>query len=63
MRLDLHVHSGPRGIEVDVPRVPDVHVGVDYHVGGTLASPEVAGRIRGAGTYSRAMLWLGKLLR
>ena len=62
VRLDLHVHSGPRGIEVDVPHVPDVHVGVDYHVGGTLASPEASGGIRGAGTYSRAMLWLGKLL-
>jgi hypothetical protein len=62
VRLDVHVHSGPRGIEVDVPHVPDVHVGVDYHVGGTLASPEALGGFRGAGTYSRAMLWLGKLL-
>lgn len=63
MRLDLHVHAKPGAIEVDVRHIPDIHVGVDYHVGGTLKNPDASGQVRGAGAYSVFMLWLGRLLR
>ncbi len=63
MRLDLHVHSKPGGVEVNVRHAPDLHVGVDYHVGGTLKNPDASGQIRGAGAYSVFVLWLGRLLK
>ena len=63
MRLDLHVHSRPGGVEVNVRHAPDLHVGVDYHIGGTLKHPDASGQIRGAGAYSVFVLWLGRLLK
>jgi hypothetical protein len=63
MRLDLRVHSRPGGIEVNVRHAPDLHVGVDYRVGGTLKNPDVSGQVRGAGAYSVFMLWLARLMK
>ena len=54
--VDVRLTGPDDAVEVRVPFVPDVTVGLDCRVQGTLASPHIAGAIRGSGPYSRAAL-------
>jgi hypothetical protein len=54
--VDVRLTGPDDAVEVRVPFVPDVTVGLDCRVQGTLASPHIAGVVRGSGAYSRAAL-------
>jgi autotransporter translocation and assembly factor TamB len=54
--VDVRLTGPDDAVEVRVPFVPDVTVGLDCRVQGTLASPHIAGHVRGSGAYSRAAL-------
>ncbi|HXI59072.1 MAG TPA: hypothetical protein VNO55_23555, partial [Polyangia bacterium] len=59
--LDVHVHSGPGALTIEVPHAPDVRVGVDLQVTGSAAHPQPAGRVRPAGAYSHVAVFLYRL--
>ncbi len=61
MTLDLRVRSASGAVAVDVPRLPDLRVDVDMHVGGTVKKPAVTGDARGANAWSSMALWLRRL--
>ncbi len=54
--LDVRLTGPDDAVEVRVPFVPNVTVGLDCRVQGTLASPHLGGEVRGSGAYSRAAL-------
>jgi hypothetical protein len=61
--LDVRVRSAKGAVVVEVPRVPDLRVGIDYQIRGTLKRPEPKGRIHGADGYSMLALWLYKAFK
>jgi len=48
---------------VDVPKIPDLRVDLDMHVGGTVKQPAVTGEPKGANVYSSLALALARLFR
>jgi hypothetical protein len=61
--LDLRVRAAHGAVVVDVPRLPDLRVNLELHVGGTVGHPSVTGAPRGDNLYTRLVLGLGRLLR
>jgi hypothetical protein len=61
--LDVTVRSPKRAVTIEVGRAPDLHAGLDYHVGGTVGSPEVSGHLEPAGLYSTLALFVARLFR
>ncbi|HEY4187536.1 MAG TPA: hypothetical protein VGP07_20835 [Polyangia bacterium] len=62
-QLDLHIRSQPRAVTVEIGHAPDLHAGLDYHLGGTIAAPKVSGALRPAGVYSSLAFLLARLLQ
>lgn len=62
-RLDLRLRSRNGAVAVRIDHVPDVHLDVGLHLGGTVARPAVAGAVRPAGVYSTILLALQRLFR
>jgi hypothetical protein len=63
LKLDLRLRAPDGAVSVDVPRAPDLTVGLDMHVGGTAAKPELSGEPHGSTLYSRLALALWRLFR
>ena len=61
-RLDLRIRSKPQAVTVEVAHVPDLHAALDYHLGGTVGTPEVKGSVKPAGAYSAVLFFLARLL-
>lgn len=61
-RLDLRIRSQPRAVTVEVAHVPDLHAALDYHLGGTVGTPEAKGSLKPAGVYSAVAFFLARLL-
>jgi hypothetical protein len=61
--LDVTVRSPKRAVTIEVGHAPDLHAGLDYHVRGTVGSPEVSGRLEPAGLYSTLALFVARLFR
>jgi hypothetical protein len=61
--LDVRLRARGGGLVLDVPHVPDPHLDVDLHIGGTLGHPDPTGQIKPAGMYSFLALLLYKLWR
>ena len=61
MKLDLRVQSDGQRFVVDPGWLPNLHLGLDVRVGGTLAKPAVLWDAEGKGAYSRFALFLFKL--
>ncbi len=61
--LDLGLRAARGAVVVDVPRLPDLRVNLELHVGGTVGHPSVTGAPRGDNLYTRLVLGLGRLLR
>jgi hypothetical protein len=61
--LDLRVRSRGGAVVVELPRMPDLRVDVDYQVRGTVKRPVPSGRMSGADLYSAAALLLGRLVQ
>ncbi len=60
-RLDLRLHSRRGAVTVEIDHVPDVHLDVDLHVGGTLARPALSGQAQPVGIYSTIVLALKRI--
>ena len=60
-RLDVRVRSQGGAVVVEVPKLPDLRVDLDLHVGGTPKHPVVTGEPRGANLYSRLLMALRRL--
>jgi hypothetical protein len=56
LQLDIQVRANKDAFRVRIPYAPDVIVGFDCHVTSHAAEPEVTGRLRGRGLYSRMLL-------
>ncbi|HEY8927414.1 MAG TPA: hypothetical protein VIU64_23695, partial [Polyangia bacterium] len=63
LELDLRLRAPDGAVTVDVPRAPDLTVGLDLHVGGTAAKPALSGEPHGSTLYSRLALALWRLFR
>ena len=63
VELALHARSQGGALTVEVPHLPDVHVDIDYRVGGTIAKPQVSGAAQGADLYSSFLLFLRGLFQ
>jgi hypothetical protein len=61
--LDLRVRAAHGAVVVDVPRLPNLRVNLELHVGGTVGHPTVTGAPRGDNLYTALVLALGRLLR
>jgi hypothetical protein len=61
--LDLRVRAAHGAVVVDVPRLPNLRVNLELHVGGTVGHPSVTGAPRGDNLYTALVLALGRLLR
>ena len=60
--LDIHVAAPSGAVTVDLPHAPNVHVGLDFQVRGTMAHPLPTGKVRPGGAYSTIALILYRLL-
>jgi len=56
--VDVGIHSRAGGLGVVIPRLPDLSVTLDCRVKGSLRKPQVGGRARGDGLYSRLAIFL-----
>ena len=63
LKLDLRLRAPDGAVIVEVPRAPDLTVGLDMHVGGTAAKPALSGEPHGSTLYSRLALALWRLVR
>jgi len=63
LKLDLRLRAPDGAVVVDVPRAPDLTVGLDMHVGGTAAKPALGGEPHGSTLYSRLALALWRVFR
>jgi hypothetical protein len=61
--LDVRLRSHGGAVIVDVPKLPDLRVDLDMHVGGTVKQPVVTGEPTGANVYSSLALTLARLFR
>jgi hypothetical protein len=61
--LDVRLQSHGGAVVVDVPKLPDLRVDLDMHVGGTVKQPVVTGEPTGANVYSSLALALARLFR
>ena len=61
--LDVRIRSSGGAVVVDVPKIPDLRVDLDMHVGGTVKQPAVTGEPKGANVYSSLALALARLFR
>ncbi|HVZ72910.1 MAG TPA: hypothetical protein VHJ20_11090 [Polyangia bacterium] len=61
-RLDLGVHARRGAIEVELAGLPNLHVDLDMHAGGTLERPTVTGDVRPDGSYTAILMALQRLL-
>jgi len=61
--LDVSVRSRGGAVVVDVPKIPDLRLDLDMHVGGTVKHPAITGEPTGANVYSSFVLGLAKLFR
>jgi hypothetical protein len=61
IKLDVRVRSSGERFVVDPGWLPDLHLGFDVKVGGTLNQPAVAWDARGRGIYSAIALFLFRL--
>jgi hypothetical protein len=59
--LDVRVKSDGERFVVDPGWLPDVHLGLNVKVGGTLARPAIAWDAEGRGIYSTIALWLFRM--
>jgi hypothetical protein len=64
-RIDLDIRARSRGgaIIVQVPKLPDVQVDVDYQLRGTPLRPQVSGKLQGADFYSSFALLLRRIFQ
>jgi hypothetical protein len=56
--VDVGIHSRKGALGVVIPRLPDLSVTLDCRVKGSLRKPQVGGRARGAGLYSRLAIFM-----
>ena len=56
--VDVGIHSRKGALGVVIPHLPDLSVTLDCRVKGSLRKPQVGGRARGAGIYSRLAIFL-----
>lgn len=63
LSLDLRLRAPAGAVVVEIPRMPDLRVGLDMHVGGTAAHPALSGEPHGSNLYSRLALALWRLFR
>lgn len=59
--LDLRLISDGERFVIDPGWLPDLHLGLDFRVGGTLARPTLSGDAKARSLYGRVALWLFKL--
>jgi hypothetical protein len=61
VKLDLRVRTDGKRFVIDPGWLPDLHLGLDVRVGGTLARPAVVWDAEGKGAYSKFALFLFRL--
>jgi hypothetical protein len=61
MKLDVRVKTDGQRFVIDPGWLPNLHLGLDVRVGGTLAKPAVLWDAEGKGPYSRFALFLFRL--
>jgi hypothetical protein len=62
LQLDLRIRSDGRAFVVDPGWLPDLHLGLDVHVGGTSDRPRVAWQADPHGVYSNLAMFIYRLL-